>query len=200
MGGLQEGENWLNSNQLCPGMPERNRQPQESAPDFRAACLPRSSTDTFPWPVAYLALAGCSPCQPWPARTWPQGAPRGPTIATLSRENPKAIRQYQQKSGKSPGHQVKEKFLRTVKRTATVLFLGLLTMLLLGALVYLGPPAGRRRETRFPAPRGWSCCEPGPGRPANPQSRLWLWRVTSASCPSGPAGRSLGPGWPFGTE
>ena len=119
-------------------MPGRNHQPQESAPDFRAACLPRSpSTDTFPWPVAYLALAGCSPCQPWPARTWPQGAPRGPTIATLSRENPKAIRQYQQKSGKSPDNQVKEKFLRAVKRTATLLFLGSLTMLLVRMLDHM---------------------------------------------------------------
>ena len=62
------------------------------------------------------------------------------------------------------------------------------------------PAAGRRRETRFPAPRGWSCCKPGLGRPANPQSGLLPRRVTSASCPSGPAGRSLGLVWPFGTD
>ena len=36
--GLQEGEDWLNSNQFCPGVPERNRRAQESAPDFRANC------------------------------------------------------------------------------------------------------------------------------------------------------------------
>ena len=118
----------------------------------------------------------------------------------LSRENPKAIRQYQQKSGKSPGNQVKEKFLRAVKRTATLLFLGSLTMLLLGALVYLAATGGPPERNPVPRSEGWSCCGPGPGRPANPQSRLWLWRVTSASCPSGPAGRSLGPGWPFGTD
>ena len=48
---------------------------------------------------------------------------------------------------------------------ATLLFLGSLTMLLLGALVYLWrSPTSGRSDSRFPTPRGWSCCEPGPGR------------------------------------
>ena len=87
----------------------------------------------------------------------------------LSRENPKAIRQYQQKSGKSPGNQVKEKFLRTVKRTATVLFLGLLTMLLLAVLVYLAATGGGPPE-RNPVPRseGVELLRAGAGAPGQP--------------------------------
>ena len=52
-----------------------------------------------------------------------------------------------------------------VKRMATLRFLGSLTMLLLGALVYLAATGGR--PERQPVPQlegGWSCCEPGPGR------------------------------------
>ena len=57
-----------------------------------------------------------------------------------------------------------------VKRMATVLFLGALTTVLLGALVYLAASGGRQPE-RNPVPRsegGGAAASQGPGRPGQP--------------------------------
>ena len=59
-----------------------------------------------------------------------------------------------------------------VKRMATLLFLGSLTMLLLGALVYLAATGGPPERQPVPRSEGVELLRAGAGRPANPQSRL----------------------------
>ena len=69
-----------------------------------------------------------------------------------------------------------------VKRMATVLFLGALTTVLLGALVYLAASGGRQPE-RNPVPRseGVELLRAGAGAPGETKSRRWPRRMTSAS-------------------
>ena len=87
-----------------------------------------------------------------------------------------------------------------VKRMATLLFLGSLTMLLLGALVYLAATGGGPERQPVPRSEGVELLRAGAGAPGETKSRRWPRRVTSASYLSGPAHRSLGPVWPFCTE
>ena len=63
---------------------------------------------------------------------------------------------------------MKEKFLRAVKRTATLLFLGSLTMLLLGALVYLAATGGPPERNPVPRSEGGELLRAGAGAPGQP--------------------------------
>ena len=59
-------------------------------------------------------------------------------------------------------------FRRTVKRTATLLFLGALTMLLLGALVYLEATGGGPERQLVPRSEGVELLQAGAGAPGQP--------------------------------
>ena len=70
-----------------------------------------------------------------------------------------------------------------VKRMATLPFLGAVTMLLLGALVYLAATGGRPERQPVPRSEGVELLQAGAGAPGETKSRRWPQRVTSASCP-----------------
>ena len=70
-----------------------------------------------------------------------------------------------------------------VKRMATLLFLGAVTMLLLGALVYLAATGGGPERTPVPRSEGVELLRAGAGAPGETKSRRWPRRMTSASYP-----------------
>ena len=68
-----------------------------------------------------------------------------------------------------PRRPVEGEFLVTVKRMGTLLFLGSLTMLLLGALVYLAATGGPPERNPVPRSDGMELLRAGaPGQPAKP--------------------------------
>ena len=68
-----------------------------------------------------------------------------------------------------------------VKRMATLLFLGAVTMLLLGALVYLAATGGGPERRPVPRSEGVELRRAGAEAPGETKSRRWPRRMTSAS-------------------
>ena len=70
-----------------------------------------------------------------------------------------------------PRQPVEGEFYMAVKRMATLLFLGAVTMLLLGALVYLAATSGRPKRQPVPHSEGVELLRAGTGAPGQPSKQ-----------------------------